>query len=72
MASLWVFFLAQELGRVLEALDEVTWTDDRLDQILREVGEPWSGKGLPRMLGNGGCFWGTGETRSNWQGIAFV
>ena len=43
---------------MLEALDEVTWTDDRLDQILREVGEPWSGKGLPWMLGNGGCFWG--------------
>ena len=27
----------QELGRVLEALDEVTWTDERLDQILREA-----------------------------------
>ena len=39
---------------MLEALDEVTWTDDRLDQILREVGGSWSGKGLPWMLENGG------------------
>lgn len=72
MASLWGIFLAQELGRVLEALDEVTWTDDRLDQILREVGEPWSGKGLPWMLGNGGCFWGRVGCDENWQGIVLV
>lgn len=31
----------QELGRVLEALDEVTWTDERLDQILREARAMW-------------------------------
>ena len=28
---------SEELGRVLEALDDLTWTDERLDEILREV-----------------------------------
>ncbi|CAK9079419.1 MutS protein homolog 5 [Durusdinium trenchii] len=31
------FLIGQELGRVLEALDDLTWTDERLDQILREA-----------------------------------
>lgn len=34
----------EELGRVLEALDEVTWTDERLDQILREADANRDGK----------------------------
>eukprot|EP00438_Fugacium_kawagutii_P010058 Skav204553 [mRNA] locus=scaffold3346:177817:182031:- [translate_table: standard] len=33
-----------ELGRVLEALDELTWTDERLDQILREADANRDGK----------------------------
>eukprot|EP00913_Durusdinium_trenchii_P034112 g31927.t1 len=33
-----------ELGRVLEALDDLTWTDERLDQILREADANRDGK----------------------------
>ncbi|CAK9004219.1 unnamed protein product [Durusdinium trenchii] len=34
----------RELGRVLEALDDLTWTDERLDQILREADANRDGK----------------------------